>query len=194
VCGAWMKRPPPTYMPTCPIPSKKTRSPGRSDPRGTPPAELEVRVGAVRELDPEMPVDEADEAGAVEAASRRVAAVAVRDAEQVPGVAGGPLPERLGPLRPRNVGTVEAQPGRLQLGGEAALLPAEACPVPRTAEYAIASTSTSRRRRIREVISGVPSTSTGSERRAGVVGPTHSTSRDSRRNAPIGGSVAAQMS
>jgi hypothetical protein len=35
VCGAWMNRPRPTYMPTWPTPSKKTRSPGRSARRET---------------------------------------------------------------------------------------------------------------------------------------------------------------
>src|SRR5206468_6987871 len=45
-------------------------------------AEVEVAVGAVRQLEPEALVDEADEAGAVEAALRRVAAVAVRQADE----------------------------------------------------------------------------------------------------------------
>src|ERR1700749_2633797 len=52
-----------------------------------PLAEVEVRVRAVREGDPEVRVDEPDEAGAVEA-RRRAAAPDVRDAEEAPSVGG----------------------------------------------------------------------------------------------------------
>ena len=86
VCGAWMKRPSPMYMPTWPTPSKKTRSPGRSRARDAA-AEIELRVRVVRQRDPEVRVDEAHEAGAVEAAARRRAAVRVADAEEMARVA-----------------------------------------------------------------------------------------------------------
>src|SRR5258707_1235849 len=53
------------------------------------PAEVELRVGAVGQLDAEVFVDEAHEARAIEAGARRAAAVAVGNAEQVPGVTDG---------------------------------------------------------------------------------------------------------
>jgi hypothetical protein len=57
---------------------------------GDPAAEPELRVRAVRQVDAEPVVDEADEAGAVEAGARRGAAVAVGDAEPVAGDLDGP--------------------------------------------------------------------------------------------------------
>ncbi len=81
-----------------------------------PPAEAEVGVGAVREPEPEMGVHVPDEAGAVEAAAGRVAAVAVRDAEQPPREADGTDADGLGPLEPGHVRPVQAWPVRLEAG------------------------------------------------------------------------------
>ena len=91
-CGAWMKRPAPTYRPTWPTPSKKTRSPGRSEPRATRAPRPKSAYELCGSVEPEVAVDVADEAGAVEPAPRRVAAVAVRDAEQPPRVARARAP------------------------------------------------------------------------------------------------------
>ena len=60
---------------------------GLQRPAPDPPAEVVVRVRAVRQVYPELPVDIANEPGAVEAA-RTAAAPAIRDADEAPGIGG----------------------------------------------------------------------------------------------------------
>ena len=81
-------------MPTWPSPSKKTRSPGFIAHAADLPPAQEVGEARVRERDPEVPVDVADEARAVEAGTRGRAAPRVRHAHQVPRVAHHALTER----------------------------------------------------------------------------------------------------
>src|SRR5438309_1587444 len=60
---------------------------GLQRPAPDPPAEVVVRVRAVRQVYPELPVDIANEPGAVEAA-RTAAAPAIRNADETPGIGG----------------------------------------------------------------------------------------------------------
>src|SRR5579862_7293294 len=63
-----------------PVEEDEVSRPQRS--AGDAPAEIEVGIRAVRQVDAEVRVDEAHEARAIEARARRGAAVDVRNAEQ----------------------------------------------------------------------------------------------------------------
>ena len=85
VCGAWMKLPPPMYIPTWPARSDRdgenTRSPGRGPRRAGFASLVPLRAAEVRQVDPELRVHVHHEARAVEAGERARAAPDVRDAE-----------------------------------------------------------------------------------------------------------------
>src|SRR5436190_15468964 len=77
----------PDVHPDVAEPAEEHEVAGLQRPALDPPAEVEVRVGAVRQLDAELPVDIANEPGAVEAAGT-AAAPAIRDADEAPGIGG----------------------------------------------------------------------------------------------------------
>src|SRR5262249_22016208 len=76
--------------------------------------EAEVGARAMGEVQPEVGVHVADESGAVETAGGRVAAPAVRDAEEAAGGAHRPDAEGLRRSQSGNVRAVEPRPGWLQ--------------------------------------------------------------------------------
>ena len=136
-------------------------------------AEVEVGVARMRQVEPEVRVDEADEAGAVEPGAGRVSAPAVGDAEQPPGEVDGADAERLDRRDPAQMRAVREEPRRLPPGLRCTALGGapSACPGPKTLQYA--RTNTSRRRRIRAVMAGVPCGRPAAQRMPGVVGCIH---------------------
>src|SRR2546423_10347557 len=83
----------PDVHPDVAEPAEEDQVAGLQRPAPDPPAEIEVRVGAVGQVDAELPVDVANEPGAVEAA-RTAAAPAIRDADEAPGIGGRPDADR----------------------------------------------------------------------------------------------------
>src|SRR5437764_664815 len=122
----------PDVHPDVAEPAEEDEVAGLQRPAPDPPAEVEVRVRAVRQVDPEPPVDITNEPGAVEAA-RTAATPAVRDADEVPGIGGCTDSDRKlrRLLQAEPAAPVDAEANRLaldlRLRGEAGGRPEDEC-------------------------------------------------------------------